>query len=259
MKQKTLWLSAVLTAFFLGALSTYILMTKQQMDQLMQAKQASSLESSHITPAINAPSQSAAMANTNTTDATGPSSSATNLATPAPSVTMNDYTKEQALEIVNKMPDYVLGQYVDKFMTKDASNVITDKRRFAQRAIEELYKANDNQPLKGEVRLSLAQTMPANSVDTSSIGKNAKLFAHLDTQGQVPASPYVFIKWVNNETGQVLLFEKKNIVADSNQNWVSFRPYEGWQPGSYDIRFYQFTSELQPVAQLTYNIYSVTE
>ena len=49
MKQKTLLLSAVLTAFFLGALSTYILMTKQQMDQLMQAKQASSLESSHIT------------------------------------------------------------------------------------------------------------------------------------------------------------------------------------------------------------------
>ncbi|ERL54727.1 hypothetical protein M917_2073 [Psychrobacter aquaticus CMS 56] len=31
----------------------------------------------------------------------------------------------------------------------------------------------------------------------------------MDTGGKVPESPYVFVKWVNNQTGQVLLFEKK--------------------------------------------------
>lgn len=173
----------------------------------------------------------------------------------APSI--NDYSQEQALDMVDKMPDYVLGQYVDKFMAKGASDVISDKRRFAERAVEELYKSNDSQPLVGNVKLSLSQVMPSISLDTSKVNKNDTLFAHLDTDGKVPASAFVFVKWVNNQTGQVLLFEKKNIVANSNQNWVSFKPYDGWVPGSYDIRFYQFTSELQPVAQLTYQIFNV--
>ena len=157
------------------------------------------------------------------------------------------------------MPDYILGQYVDKFMAKGASEVIGDKRRFAERAVEELYKENDNQPLVGNVKLSLTPSIPATSLDTSTLNKNTKLFAHLDTDGKVPASAFVFVKWVNNQTGQVLLFEKKDIVANSNQNWVSFTPYDSWLEGSYDIRFYQFTSELQPVAQLTYNIYNIVE
>lgn len=157
------------------------------------------------------------------------------------------------------MPDYMLGQYVDKFMAQGASDVISDKRRFAQRAVEELYKENDSQLLAGDIKLSLTPLLPTTSVDTSTLNKNAKIFAHLDTNGKVPASAFVFVKWVNKQTGQVLLFEKKDIVANNNQNWVSFVPYEGWMPGNYDIRFYQFTSELQPVAQLTYQIFNVDE
>ena len=157
------------------------------------------------------------------------------------------------------MPDYVLGQYINKFMAKNASAVITDKRRFAERAVEELYNENDTSPLAGEVKLSFSSTMPSISIDTAKINKEAKLFAHLDTDGKALASPFIFIKWVNNQTGQVLLFEKRDIIANSDQNWVSFKPYEGWTRGSYDIRFYQFTSELQPVAQLTYQIFNVDE
>ena len=153
----------------------------------------------------------------------------------------------------------MLGQYIDRFMSQGAGEALSDKRQFAQRAVEELYKENDNQPLVGEVKLSLTRIMPSLSMDTSTIDKNATLFAHMDTAGKVPASPFVFVKWVNNQTGQVLLFEKKDIVTNSNQNWVSFKPDDGWLQGSYDIRFYQFTSELQPIAQLTYQIYNVED
>lgn len=259
MKNKIILLSSILVAFLVGCLTTFIVMTKRQMDEVMQAKQQSS---SMAQPSVHT---SDASSSSTTIDNKAPTSS-DNVALPSieninasGEASINDYSEAQAKQIIDKMPDYVLGQYVDKFMTKDASNVIIDKRRFAERAIEELYQPNDNQRLVGEVRLSLDPTMPAASVDTSTINKDAKIYAHLDTKGQVPASPFVFVKWVNNQTGQVLLFEKKDIVADSNQNWVSFKPYDGWQPSSYDIRFYQFTSELQPVAQLTYNIYNVTE
>lgn len=257
MKDKTLFVSSVLVAFFFGVLSTYLLMTKQQMDQIMQAKQQLPV-SSVSENSQNAISSSLELESSANQDDARVLSSAQNVKeSNVPSI--NDYSQEQALDIVDKMPDYVLGQYVDKFMAKGASEVISDKRRFAERAVEELYKSNDNQPLVGTVKLSTNPVMPSSSLDTATLSKNTKLFAHLDTDGKVPTSPFVFVKWVNNQTGQVLLFEKKDIVANSNQNWVSFTPYEGWAVGSYDIRFYQFTSELQPVAQLTYNIYEVIE
>ena len=254
MKDKVLYLASVIIAFVFGSLGTYLLMTKQQMDSVMQGRgQAIAASSSSLAanPLSDVSDTAASVAN-----ADG-DSRVPNIPELSQSGSIHDYSQTQALAMVDNMPDYVLGQYVDKFMAKGASSMLTDKRQFAERAIEELYSQNDNQPLTGEVKLSLTPTMPTVSMDTASVGKYDKLFAHLDTHGKTPASPFVFIKWVNNQTGQVLLFEKKDIVANSNQNWVSFKPDDGWQQGSYDIRFYQFTSALQPIAQLTYNIYNV--
>ncbi|MDN3452414.1 MULTISPECIES: hypothetical protein [unclassified Psychrobacter] len=255
MKDKALYLPSVLIAFVLGSLGTYLLMTKQQMDQVMQGRQQVSPSLQNNTaPSLDQkdtslPAELQALEHQNGNNMP--------VAGAKPISSMHDYSQEQAMDIVNKMPSYMLEQYIDRFMTQGAGEALADKRQFAQRAIEELYKENDNQPLVGEVKLSLTPMMPSLSMDTSTIDQNATLFAHLDTAGKVPASPFVFVKWVNNQTGQVLLFEKKDIVANSNQNWVSFKPDEGWLKGSYDIRFYQFTSELQPIAQLTYQIYNV--
>ena len=257
MKDKILFISSVLVAFLFGIFSTYLYMTKQQMDRVIQTKQQNPIHINNQNGSNQANNTLVELEDYANNIATGKLSTDPNAKISSPSI--NDYSQQQALSIVNDMPDYVLGQYVDKFMAKGASDVISDKRRFAQRAVEELYKSNDNQPLVGDVKLSLNQVIPPTSLDTSTLNKDTKLFAHLDTDGKVPSSPFVFVKWVNNQTGQVLLFEKKNIIAGTNQNWVSFKPYDGWTPGSYDIRFYQFTSELQPIAQLTYNVYSVVE
>lgn len=257
MKSKQTYLASIIVAFLLGVLSTYLYMTKKQMDRIMTARQSAPVENT-----ISNIMDDNSIYNENADSPNDEPSSGAFKETPLNDsglVSINDYSEEQAKAIVNQMPNVVLEQYVDRFMAKDASAVITDKRRFAERAIEELYQSNDTRALSGEVRLAYSPIMPAASIDTSAIKKNAKIYAHLDTQDRVPSSPYVFVKWVNNDTGQVLLFEKKDIVADSNENWVSFRPYDGWQAGSYDIRFYQFTSELQPIAQLTYHIYSVNE
>lgn len=256
MKEKTLFISSILVAFVFGVISTYLFMTKQQMDQIMQANQSSA-----SIAAGNTSNTDISLANldnyaTQNRADSSPLGTANQLSS---STSIKDYSEQQALDIIDKMPDYALGQYVDKFMAKGASDVISDKRRFAERAVEELYKPNDSQPLSGVIKLSISPSLPSNSLDTATLNKSTKLFAHLDTDGKVPASSFVFVKWVNNQTGQVLLFEKKDIIANSNQNWVSFIPYEGWSVGSYDIRFYQFNSELQPIAQLTYNIYDVVE
>ena len=260
---KKITVLSIVVAFLLGCLMTYIIMTKQQMDRLLQAKRQAVVQNQQISEdddqAINNLSTKDGRQNSSDLATAVFQSQSNEFTDKNQQASINDYTPQQAQALINDMPDFVLDQYIDKFMSKDASSEIADKRRFAERAVEELYKKNDNQPLVGEVRLSFNATMPATSIDTAKIDKYAKIYAHLDTRGQIPASPYVFVKWVNNETGQVLLFEKKDIIADSNQNWVSFIPYDGWQTGSYDIRFYQFTSELQPVAQLSYHIYEVVD
>ncbi|MBI0425254.1 hypothetical protein [Psychrobacter sp. NG27] len=257
MKDKTLYLVSIITAFIFGSLGTYLLMTKQQMDQVMLGRQQAvkslqdDTDSSFGQEESKLPEERQALEHQNGNNM--PAAGSQHVSS------MHDYSQEQAIDIVNKMPDYMLGQYIDRFMSQGAGEALADKRQFAQRAVEELYKENDNQPLVGEVKLSLTSSMPSSSMDTSNIDKNATVFAHLDTGGKVPASPFVFVKWVNNQTGQVLLFEKKDIVTNSNQNWVSFKPDDGWLQGRYDIRFYQFTSELQPIAQLTYQIYNVED
>lgn len=250
MKDTITYLLTIVTAFMFGGLVVYIAMSKQQMDSVLSAqrtdqiattKQKINNQGKNITSEDFALSQELISKEQDT------------------QISINDYSEQRAKQLIENMPDYVLHKYVDKFMATDASDVITDKRRFAERAIEELYAPNDTQQLAGTAKVSFNYIMPETSANISRVTKFAKIYAHLDTNGQVPANKYVFIKWINNQTGQVLLFEKKNISANSNQNWVSFIPTDGWKEGSYDIRFYQFDSELQPIAQTTYNIYEVID
>lgn len=260
MKSNATFVSSVLVAFVLGFLVAYLWQSKQQLDQVMNPSVAPSAVTVDPKNSANTANPlSKLTAENSQNNGNVPKASNAPLITISNATTFNDFSAEQALNIVNNMPDYMLGQYVDKFMAKGASGTISDKRQFAKRAVEELYSKNDNQPMVGSIKLSFSPEMPAATVSTATLNKDAKLFAHLDTSGKVPASPFVFVKWVNNQTGQVLLFEKKDIVADRDQNWVSFRPYDGWSTGSYDIRFYQFTSELQPIAQLTYDVFEVVD
>lgn len=169
------------------------------------------------------------------------------------------FNEQQAKQLVNALPDSQLNQYVARFIPAKDAELITDKRQFANRAVEELYKSNDSQPLVGQVMLSDSSSVPSQTMNTTTLQKRQKLYAHLNTFGKVPLGANVFVKWVNRNTGEVLLFEKKLIVPDSANNWVSYQPYDGWQTGSYDIRFYQFTSQLEPVAQLSYDVNQVID
>ncbi|MDO5652460.1 MAG: hypothetical protein Q4G13_10095 [Moraxella sp.] len=226
--------------FGLGMGTTYLVMMKSQIDRVMQGAATTQARPTSSTIVSN-PIDTVM----NTTDGQAP--------------TLNDFSEQDAKALLDSTPDAVLNQYVDKFMMKGDSDKITDKRQFAERAIEELYKKNDTTPLVGEIKLSMDSSTPSQSMNTQTLGRRDKLYAHLDTFGKVPSNGTVFVKWVNNNTGQVLLFENKPIMADSHQNWVSFQPYDGWQVGSYDVKYYEFNSELKPIAQMTYYVGQVNE
>lgn len=264
MKNNTFYILSVIIAFCMGALISYLAMYAKQMDILLQAEQKAPAPQATIKTPTHIQNAHSKTSEKNTLGKQhNPTTADIDKSIQAhKSANIHNYTETQAKQLIQNMPDVILEQYINKFMAKDASNLIADKRRFAERAIEELYRPNDNQPLVGTVKIGFNQKPPQNSQDTSNVSKFAKIYAHLDIShavGNIPTSPYVFVKWINNQTGQVLLFEKKEISASSSQNWVSFVPYDGWQEGSYDVKFYQFTSELQPIAQTTYSIYQVVK
>lgn len=254
MKNKLFFAVYTLVVFGLGVLLTFMVMTQSHLQQMEQLKQQSTISNQQISnglPTVITPetqpqtTKIEQLIQQKTEQKSGFST--------------QDFNEQSAKMLLNQMSNQQLDGYVSRFISTKDAELITDKRQFANRTIEELYKANDNQPLVGQILLANEANFPQNSLNTHTVSKRQKIYAHLNTFGKVPVSRQVFIKWTNRSTGEVLLFEKKLISANSNTNWVSYRPHDSWQKGTYDIRFYQFTSQLEPIAQYSYDVYDVVD
>lgn len=251
MKNKVFFAVYTVAIFFLGALMGFAFSH--------QNNEATTNTSNSLSTENPSPISTAQLAQPSLTANSASTVQAIAKASPQSTFNTQQFNEQNAKQLINALPDSQLNQYVGRFMTSKDAELITDKRQFANRAVEELYKPNDSQPLVGQVMLSDSSSVPSQSMNTATLQKRQKLYAHLNTFGKVPLGANVFVKWVNRNTGEVLLFEKKLIVPNSDNNWVSYQPYEGWQAGSYDIRFYQFTSQLEPVAQLSYDVNQVID
>lgn len=264
MKHKLFLVIYGVVLFGLGSLVTFLLMTRSHMAQMAQIK---SQTATHIHDLAN-PLSHGIVANSDLDNAIDNEISANhaiieqNLNQAKDSqrnFSTQDFNEQAAKAVLNSIPNRQLDAYVERFMSAKDAQLIADKRQFANRAIEELYKPNDNQPLTGQIVITTSPNFSQQSINTNTLSKQQRLYAHLNTFGKVPLGANVFVKWTNRTTGEVLLFEKKLILPNSDTNWVSYQPYDSWQTGSYDVKFYQFTSELTPVAQLSYDVYQVID
>lgn len=265
MKNKLFLLIYTLVVFAFGSLVTFLLMTRSHMAQLAQLKAKTSTNIHDLaTPLPHKSPQGENIEQASEQPLIIESLAIEHGLTQAQTTNQRnfstqDFNEQSAKAVLNSISNRQLDAYVERFMTDKDAELIKDKRQFANRAIEELYRPNDNQPLTGQIIMSTSPNFTQQSINTNTLSKRQKLYAHLNTFGKVPLGANVFIKWTNRTTGEVLLFEKKLILPNSNTNWVSYQPYDSWQTGSYDVKFYQFTSELTPVAQLSYDVYQVID
>lgn len=251
MAQKLLLVLYGLIMFVLGVLLSFGVLRQTQLDTSQQPSP----------PPNNSNSTTASVATTTNHPSNQTEISASELIKAIPTdgnFSTHSFDKTQVQSLIARMPDHQLARYMSRFLSSSDAKLIDNKRQFAERAIEELYGENDNQPLTGRILLSNTADFPSQSLNTHQLNKTQKLYAHLDTHGKLSLGANVFIKWTNRSTGEVLLFEKKRIVADSHTNWVSYQPHESWQVGDYDIRFYEFNDKLTPVAQLSYRVNQVS-
>jgi len=154
-----------------------------------------------------------------------------------------------------------ISHYLDQAFPKADLSDIHDKKKFAQRLINEFSQSENDQQddLIGQVIISTQQHTPEHITELNQIHKQQQLFAHLDTLNKLNDNRQIFIRWIDRQTGEVLLFLPQNISANKQQNWVSFTPVQGWKSGTYDVRYYQMKDDLKPIAQTTYRINTVNE
>ncbi|MDH0029900.1 MULTISPECIES: hypothetical protein [unclassified Acinetobacter] len=174
-----------------------------------------------------------------------------------PLSTLSGQQQRQISQILANTPEQQVSDYLKKAFPRQDFSMIRDKKVFAQRALEELGSQNDDQVLAGRLVLALTPVMPQSSEDLRQVHHFQNIFAHFDTLGKFPADQQVFIRWLNRDTGEILVFTPRNISQDSSQNWISTVPTNGWQKGNYDVKVYQMSDQLTPIAQASYHIAEV--
>ena len=150
-------------------------------------------------------------------------------------------------------------QYLIQAFPKADLKHIGDSKRMAQRLVDEFAenKNNDRDDLRGQVIVSTQEQSPVQAIELENVYPQQQLFAHLNTLNQVEQTEQVFIRWIDRNTGEVLLFSPQNISQQSSKKWISFAPFGGWKVGIYDVRYYQMNDDLQPIAQTSFSIRSL--
>lgn len=175
-------------------------------------------------------------------------------------VMLSQNNQEKIIEILNNLPESKIDHYLEQAFPDQHFEGIGNKRKFAERLLEEMNQNQDeSNTLSGKVLISTTPTLPNASTPLNEVHEQQFIYAHFDTFGKVPPNTQVFVKWVNQDTQELVLFSPKYIVENSQQNWVSAVPSKGWQPGRYDVKFYQMTDSLTPIAQSSYTIDSVVK
>ena len=175
----------------------------------------------------------------------------------APHLLSGDLVKN-AKQLIQDMPESQVVHYLTKAFPDTDLSHIQDKKGFSERLLEELSDINQPSSIYPTGLLSVSQSMDSsyltNSENIANFYKNQQIFAHYDTLGKTARSDQVFVKWINQDSGEVLLFTPQKINKYSDQNWVSYSPPDGWKPGHYAIEYYEFNDRLTPIAKTSYTI-----
>lgn len=179
------------------------------------------------------------------------------------SIAENQIIVRQQQEQIHQLIEQASTEKVDEYLARTFPNAnlqeIRDRKKFAQRMVDEFIqsKNDDRSDLRGKVIVTTQQQSPLQVSDLSSVHTQQLLFAHLDTLNSIENPQQVFIRWIDRDTGEVLLFTVQNVSKQNSKNWISFTPQQGWKVGTYDVRYYQMNDDLKPIAQTSFNIQSV--
>lgn len=159
---------------------------------------------------------------------------------------VNEQTEEQVFEKVASV-----------FGEASISNHIDDVKKFSLRLVSELEddETEISEDSAAFILFSTKRAFPPVPENNFIVSPKQKIYSHIDVQGALgSAKTKFFVRWKHIESNEVLLFTHKNILQNSDRNWVSYQPHTRWKDGNYQVTFYQFTSELEKLASESYTL-----
>ena len=133
------------------------------------------------------------------------------------------------------------------FDSQDIYSDIDDVRLFSRRIVEEASAGEStiHEFSRAQLSFSLKPTFPEIPHNHFSVNGREPIYAHINIDGGPGAGDAkLFTRWVNLDTGEILLFKQKRVLSGHNKNWISYTPDNPWEAGSYEVSFYQFNSAL---------------
>ncbi|QXW25803.1 hypothetical protein KXJ74_16375 [Acinetobacter johnsonii] len=165
---------------------------------------------------------------------------------------------QQVQSLIQHASEQQLAQYLQQAFPDYAFDQIRNKQQFAQQMLNEFVQAKNDpqQQLIGQAYVTAQSQLNPADVLPREIYAKQPLYAHFDTFGKVPPNAQVMVRWTQRDTGEILLFTPRK-VSENQQNWVSFYPVLGWNPGHYDVKYYQMNDQMEPIAQTSFYIQQV--
>ncbi|ALH95379.1 hypothetical protein [Acinetobacter equi] len=177
-----------------------------------------------------------------------------------PNISLSKINQEKLLTLLQDVPSDQLENYLKRAFPEQDLQYIKDKKQFSKRLIEELNQnKTSSKKLSGEIVFSTSASLQMDHQPLNNIHAQQFIYAHLNTFGSSPPNTQIFVKWINLDTQDVVLFTPKYIQENSQQNWVSAVPAEGWQNSQYLVTFYEMDDQLNPIAQANYTLSSVIQ
>lgn len=161
--------------------------------------------------------------------------------------------------IIQAAPQQAVKDVMSYFLDEGELAEISDINMFARRYAEEItLMATESDPSSTTtIKVSLSSAHVEHS-SLLNLDKNNSVYAHVNFGGGIAAgSAKIMSRWVNLDTNEVLFFERSSIIPTADNNWVSFKPAEGWKDGNYEVSFYEFSDTMKKLA--AQNFYLTTD
>ena len=172
-------------------------------------------------------------------------------------------TLDESMQLLKTMDDTKVDVLFENIFSKYAVKNIDDKKDFLKKIAHIYFEDNTtiDSDIVGESQVYVSSSPQKNEtaieeLEITTENRNIILYAHIELdESYLNKMGAVFIKWINTTTQKTILFERKAINVNAYNNWVSFKPYTGWEKGDYHVKIFSFSNTLLPIAETHYILY----
>lgn len=117
-----------------------------------------------------------------------------------------------------------------------------------------LYIATNNEEEKVYENISFVNENKSSDemFDNVFDSNTKKITATFDTSSYEDSK--VLTKWINKDTGDVLLFDFYKINPDIKENYIWLEKKNGWKKGNYKVEMYSLSNNLEKISSNEFNI-----